>query len=210
MADKVDATTIDKKVVDGDGTAGNNGADTVTVDTDKTTDDKGASVPLATFLELKRNAKQLEDSINEMKATQKLAAEDILKADGKLQELIDSKTLDLVAKQTELEGYKTKADEMEEFKKAKVEVAKTALGDKWDEGYALLSLIALDKLVTSMTGVKPSIIVDGGASGDKVTVVLTAEQKITAKAMYAHLPEAKAFEYYTDNLIKTGKIKKDK
>ena len=204
MESTTDTTTVVTEPSNSD-----NGAEPVTTEP-KTVDNKSESVPLATFLDMKKNAKQLEGKIGEMEAKQKAIDEGKLQADGKLQELIDSKSGELVTKQKELDGYKTKADEFEEFKQAKIKAAKITLDDKWDEGYAMLSLTALDKLVVSMTGVKASINVDGGASGDKVKVELTADQKIEAKAMYAHLPEAKAFEYHTHNLIKTGKIKKDK
>ena len=204
-----DPITDDKKIVDGDGAAGDNGADKGTPDP-KDGVDKDKSVPLATFLDMKNTAKRLEADIDKMKAEQKKTVDDKIIADGELQKVIDGKVTELSDMKKELDSVTTKANEMTEFKALKVEAAKKALGDKWDEGYATLSLIALDKLVTSMIGVKASINADSGADGDKVKVELTADQKIEAKAMYAHLPEAKAFEYHTHNLIKTGKIKKDK
>ena len=193
-----------KKVVDAEATAGTNGSDG-TVD-HSTTDDKGHSVPLATFLEMKKNAKQLEDELKAMKAQQKANEEAKLVEDGKLKEVITAKEQELSATRTELEKAKQEAEESKQFKAEKVKEYKSKLGDKWNEEYAGLSLAALDKLVTTMVTTK-EIKVDKGATGEHAEIELTVEQKKTAEAMYPYTSKENAYEYYKHNLIKSGKIK---
>ena len=201
-------TATGKTDVDVNTDTGNNGKDG-TVD-HSTTDDKNKSVPLATFLDIKNKAKQLEDDLKSLKDAEKAREQAKLKEDGKLQELITAKETELSQTKSELEKAKAEAEESKSFKAAKVEEYKTKLGDKWVDEYKNLSLIALDKLVNSLTLEGKNINVDKGSKGDEVKIELTEEQKKTARAMYPYYAVEKAYEYYTDNLIKTGKIKKEK
>jgi len=202
MPDPIDA---EKKIVDGDIAAGNNGDGQGAPDP-KPDDGKDKSVPLATFLEMKSAVKKLEVERDILEAKQKAKEEDKLKEDGKLQELIDAKNLELSEKESELGTLKTKADEFEEFKNSKIEEAKSKLGDKWSDEYAKLSLTAIDKLVKTFE-LKPSPKGDNGATGDHTKIELTAEQKSTAYGMYPYISKEKAEEHYKHNLIKQGKIK---
>ena len=154
--------------------------------------------------------RELEEELQKMKDAQKAKEEAKLKEDGKLKELIEAKEKELSNFQSEVTTYKTKAEEFEQFKQSKIDDAKKKLGDKWDEDYSKLSLTALDKLVNSLTLEGKNINVDKGSKGDEVKIELTEEQKKTARAMYPYYAVEKAYEYYTDNLIKTGKIKKEK
>ena len=138
---------------------------------------------------------------------QKARDEKKLKADGKLQELIDFKETELGSQRVELDSLKVKADEFEVFKAAKVETAKAELAEKWLDEYAKLSLSALDSLVKSIAGSKDTPHGDDGASGGKVIITLTAEQKEEAHTQYSHLDKSKAEEYFAYNLIKYKKEK---
>ncbi len=202
-------TEAEKKVIDANADAEKNGIKVTS--TPKADDGKdGKSVPLATFLEnekkLKEKAQRLEVELDGIKAKQKADADAKLIEDGKLQELIDTQKSDLAIKQTELDTAKVEAEESKTFKAAKVEEYKKKLGDKWNDEYGKLSLIALDVLVNSMVA-KSDIETDDGVTGDHVDIELTAEQKKEAKALYAFVPEKEAFEMHKHNLIKMGKIK---
>jgi len=166
------------------------------------------SVPLATFLDMKKTAKQLEGEIRTMKDAQKAESDAKLIEDGKLQELIDAKTLELSNMSTELQTAQTEAEESKTFKAAKVAEYKKKLGDKWNEEYAKLSLLALDLLANTMT--KPDIKTDGGVTGEHVDVELTAEQKKDAEEKFPYSSKEKAWEFHKHNLIKIGTIKPEK
>ena len=150
--------------------------------------------------------RELEEEIAKMKAEQKKIDEDKLIADGKLKELLDSKIVELTDTQTKLTSAETRAEESANFKAAKVEEYKTLMGSKWDDSYAKLPLISLDKLVLLSTPKK--IGSDNGVDGEHADIELDSDQKRSAKAMYPHINEVKAFEHYKHNLIQTGKIKK--
>ncbi len=141
-----------------------------------------------------------------METAEKEKAEAKLIEDGKLQELIDAKTLELTTTQSELEQTKTVAEELTTFKAAKVEDAKQKMGSRWNDEYSKLSLTVLDKLANEAA---PKIAgSDNGASGEHADIELTADQKRDAEAAYAFVKKEKAWEYYKHNLIQTGKIKK--
>lgn len=201
-------TEAEKKVIAANADAENNGSDGT--GDHSTSGDKGKSVPLATFLEnekkLKEKAQRLEVELDGIKAKQKADTDAKLIADGKLQELIDTQKSDLATKQTELDTAKTEAEESKTFKAAKVEEYKKKLGDKWNNEYGKLSLIALDALVNSMVA-KADIKTDGGATGEHIEIELTADQKKDAKEKYPYATEEKAYEFHKHNLIKTGIIK---
>lgn len=147
----------------------------------------------------------LEEEIAKMKAAQKKIDEDKLLADGKLQELIDSKTSELADLQAKLVTAEIVADESKAFKAMQVEKYKKRIGSKWLDEYANLSLIALESLADSLAPKK--IGSDNGAGGEIIKVELDADQKRDATAKYPHVSEEKAYEYHRHNLIKTGKIK---
>jgi hypothetical protein len=105
-----------------------------------------------------------------------------------------------------MEGHKTKAEEFEQFKSARVEDAKSKLGDKWNDEYSNLSLSALDKLVAQMIK-SESVNMDTGSNGDTVKIKLTDAQKKDAIEKYPYVSEEKAYEFHKHNLITTGKIK---
>ena len=199
-------TEAEKKVVNGSDAAGNNGADKGTPDP-KDGVGKDKSVPLATFLDAKNKAKQLEVDLDTMKAEKKAGEEAKLKADGKLQELIDAKEQDLALTKAELETARTEAAESKQFKAAKVEAYKTKLGTKWNDEYSKLSLLALDALVNSILATSTDIKLDKGATGEHASIELTADQKRDAYAKYPHISKEKAEEYHKHNLIKVGIIK---
>ena len=94
--------------------------------------------------------KELEADLEKIRVADKEKEDAKLIEDGKLQELIDSGKLELSNTQTEMAGWKTKAEEMETFKAEMIAANKKALGDKWNDEYGNLSLIAQDKLVKSM------------------------------------------------------------
>ena len=198
-------TDAEKKVDDVNTDTGNNGENGT--DDHSTSDNKTGSVPLATFLEMKKTAKQLEVDINTMKANLKTEADAKLKEDGKLNELITAKEQELLLKQTELENYKVKADEMEQFKSSKIDAAKLKLGTKWNDEYSKLSLLALDALVNSILATSTNINLDKGATGEHAEIELTAEQKKEAEGLYPFVDKKKAYEFHKHNLIKSGKIK---
>ena len=150
--------------------------------------------------------RELEDEIAKMKATQKAIDDAKLLEDGKIQELLDAKTLELTTTQSELEQTKTVAEELTTFKAAKVEDAKQKMGSRWNDSYATLPLTVMDKLANEAA---PKIAgSDNGASGEHADVELTDDQKRSAEAAYAFVKKEKAWEYYKHNLIQTGKIKK--
>jgi len=198
-------TDAEKKVDDVNTDTGNNGENGT--DDHSTSVNKEGSVPLATFLEMKKTAKQLEVDINTMKANLKTEADAKLKEDGKLNELITAKEQELLLKQTELENYKVKADEMEQFKTSKIDAAKLKLGTKWNDEYSKLSLLALDALVNSIITSSKDLSLDKGATGEHASIELTADQKRDAYAKYPHISKEKAEEYHKHNLIKVGIIK---
>lgn len=149
--------------------------------------------------------RDLEAEIAEMKAAQQKIDDDKLIADGKTKELLEAKILELTNTQTELEKIKIVAEESTTFKAAQVEIYKKQMGSKWLDEYANLSLTTLHTLVNNAVPVKVGT--DNGADGDKLKYELTADQKREAIAKYPHIDEKKAYEYHTDNLIKSGKIK---
>jgi len=151
--------------------------------------------------------KGIEDELIKLKAEQKAKEEAKLIDDGKLQELIDAKTTELSDMVTQLSDLKIKADEFSDFKASKIEAAKAKLGDKWQEGYAKLSLLELDNLVNTMSE-KSVITGDNGAAADKIKMVLTEAQKKVAHERYPNLPKERAEEYMKHNLITENK--KDK
>jgi len=149
--------------------------------------------------------RELEEQIATMKAKQKEGEEAKLIEDGKLQELVDSKSTELLELQAKLVTAETVAEEAKTFKAAKVEDAKKKMGSKWLDGYANLSLTELDALVNLV--VPKKVGTDNGADGDKPNIELTADQKTEAYAKYPHISPEKAEEYHLHNLIKSGKIK---
>jgi len=197
-----------KKVDDVDtNTDSNSGNGT---DDHSTSDNKAGSVPLATFLGMKDTVKQLEGKIKQMEDTKKAEADAKLLEDGKLQELIDSTKIELAETKSKLEAAESEAEESKTFRGAKIEEYKKKLGDKWQEDYSNLSLIALDKLTSQLLGVKPSPATDKGATGEHTEVELTAEQKKEAELMFPYAPKEKAWEFHKHNLIKLGTIKTEK
>lgn len=136
------------------------------------------TVPLSTFLELKKEIKSYKEKLEKIDTDTRKAEEDKLKAQGELQKLLD-------AKEKEIEDLnktlKPKADAFEQFKVSKIEQAKKTLGDKWDEEYSNLSLTALDKIINTISAKNPDPNPDGGPNGKKAE--LTDNQKIEAKTM---------------------------
>ena len=143
----------------------------------------------------------LEEEISKMKAAQKKIDDDKLIADGKLQELLDSKTIELTDIQSERDKFKLEAEESKKFKASKVEGYKTELGDKWNPDFENLSLIALDDLV-AMTAGKNKINTDDGSNGEHSKINLTAEQKKEAYNRYPYISKERAEDNYKHNLIK--------
>ena len=149
--------------------------------------------------------RELEEKIATMEADIKAKSDAKLLEDGKIQELLDAKILELTSTKTELDKVKIVAEESTNFKAAQVEIYKKRMGGKWLDDYAMLSLTALDTLVNN--AVPKKIGTDGGADAEKPDVELTDDQKRDAIAKYPHVKEEKAYEYHIHNLIKTGKIK---
>ena len=75
------------------------------------------------------------------------------------------------------------------------------------EEYEKFLISAIDRLVKSIAGSKDTPNGDDGASGGKVIITLTAEQKEEAHTQYSHLDKSKAEEYFAYNLIKYKKEK---
>lgn len=150
---------------------------------------------------------KLEDDLKKLVDEQKKREENKLIEDGKLKELIEAKTSELSDMGIKVSDLQIKADEFSEFKASKIEAAKAKLGDKWQEGYAKLSLLELDNLVNTMSE-KSVITGDNGAAGYKIKMTLTEAQKKEAYQRYPHLPPATAEEYMKHNLITENK--KDK
>lgn len=153
------------------------------------------------------NERGLEEEIAKMKADIKAKEDAKLLEDGKVQELLDAKLLELTELQSELGKVKIVAEESTNFKAAQVEIYKKKMGSKWNDEYANLSLIALDVLVNNLTPKKVGT--DNGADIDHPDIELTADQKRDAQAMYPFGTKEKAWELHKFNLIKLGKIKKD-
>ena len=143
-----------------------------------------------------------------MEADEKAKAEAKLVEDGKIQELLDSKILEVTGLQSERDKFKIVAEESTNFKAAQVKIYEKRMGSKWNDEYANLSLTALDTLVSQ--AVPKKVGTDLGPSGEKPDVELSEDQKRDAVAKYPHVPVEKAYEYHTHNLIKTGKIVKEK
>ena len=152
--------------------------------------------------------RELEEEIAKMKADVKAKEEAKLVEDGKIQELLDSKILEVTGLQSERDKLKIVAEESTNFKAAQVEIYKKKMGSKWNDEYANLSLTALDALVNQ--AVPKRVGTDPGADAEKPDVELTEDQKRDAVAKYPHVPVEKAYEYHAHNLIKTGKIVKEK
>ena len=149
--------------------------------------------------------RELEDEIATMKAAQKAIDDEKLLKDGKIQELLDAKMAELTTTQSELEQTKTVAEELTNFKAAKVEDAKKKMGVRWNDEYAKLSLTVLDTLANSAA---PKITnTDGGPTGEHADIELTTDQKREAEAMYPFDTKEKAWELHKYNLIKFGRIK---
>ena len=180
---------------------GNNGTST-----QATLDSQDKNVPLHTYIGEKKKRQELEEKLRLVEVEKKSAEEAKLIEDGKLQELINAKSLELTTIQELLKTANARAEESDKFKAAKVEEYKKLLGDKWLDDYASLSLTALDSLAKSMLP-KTVIHTDGGATGQHLSIELTPEQKREAYGMYPHLSKEKAEEYLKHNLIKSGKIK---
>ncbi len=152
--------------------------------------------------------RELEEEIAKMKTAQQVAEDAKLLEDGKIQELLDAKMAELTNTQTELEQTKTVAEELTNFKAAKVEDAKKKMGSRWDDSYAVLPLTALDKLANSAAPKIPGS--DNGADAEHADIELTADQKRDAEAQYPFTTKEKAWELHKHNLIKYGKLEKKK
>ena len=152
--------------------------------------------------------RELEEKIAKMEADQKEAEDAKLLKDGKVQELLDAKILELTNIQSELGKVKIVAEESTNFKAAQVEIYKKQMGVRWNDEYANLSLTALDTLVNQSTPKK--VATDGGVDDDHPNVELTPDQKREADAMYPFVePKERRYELHKYNLIKLGKIKKE-
>ncbi len=150
--------------------------------------------------------RELEDKIAKMEADVKAKEEAKLVEDGKIQELLDAKILEVTGLQSERDKLKTVAEESTNFKAAQVEIYKKKMGVRWNDEYANLSLTALDTLVNQ--AVPKKVGTDGGADAEKPDVELSDDQKRDAIAKYPHISVEKAYEYHIDNLIKTGKMER--
>jgi hypothetical protein len=149
--------------------------------------------------------RELESKLAEMEAGIKAKSDAKLLEDGKIQELLDANILELTSTKDELDKVKIVAEESTNFKAAQVEIYKKAMGTKWVDEYANLSLTALDTLVNN--AIPKKIGTDDGVDAEHQGVVLTDDQKREAEAKYPHISKEKAWEYHIDNLIKSGKIK---
>lgn len=150
---------------------------------------------------LEKENKDLISQRDKAKDAKRKEEEDKLKQQGELQKLLD-------VKETELTQLKTKADAFDELRLTEVDEAKKALGDKWLDEYANLSLAALRKTVQLFAVNKKVAGTDNGNMGDPVTTQLTAQQKKEAYEKFPNWPTEKAEEAWLDVLIRTGKIKK--
>jgi hypothetical protein len=149
--------------------------------------------------------RELESEIAEMKEAVKAKSDAKLLEDGKIQELLDANILELTSTKAELDKVKIVAEESTNFKAAQVEIYKKAMGTKWVDEYANLSLTALDTLVNN--AIPKKIGTDNGADAEHQGVELTTDQKRIAIGMYPHVSEEKAYEHYIHNLIKSGQLK---
>lgn len=151
--------------------------------------------------------REVEDELNKLIADKKAAEEKKLHKAGELQKLIDSKSQELTDISKERDSYKVKADEADELKNAEIDETKKVMGEGWQDGYSVLTILELRNLRKSFA-LKPNPQGDNGATGDKTKVTLTAEQKKEAYEQYPYGGKEKAEENYAYNLIKYAKKEK--
>ncbi len=148
--------------------------------------------------------RELEAELEKMKTETKEKTNAKLLEDGKLQELVSSQ-------KSELSTMTALADEMKQFKTAKIVQYKTKHGDKWLGEYGDLSLTAMDALdnsLTSTNGGKGKT--DTGVTTDTTKIELTVEQKNDAIAKYPHSKKEDAYLWHYENLVKRKIIKTEK
>ena len=104
--------------------------------------------------------KKLQEEIEKFKSKQTKEEEDKMKQQGELQKLLE-------LKEQELASLKPKADEFERLRTSEIEEAKKTLGDKWDEEYSNLSLVALRKMVSVLSAKAADPNLDNGKNDDK-------------------------------------------
>lgn len=155
--------------------------------------------------ERKLKLREFEDQLSKIESDKKKAKEKELEEQGKLKEL-------LTAKEKEIEllnqTLKPKADEYDKFRQEEIENIKKILGDKWDDGFANLSLPALRKMAVTLTSKKDDPNTDKGSKGNIGVNSLTAEQKKEAYRMFAN--DSNPEQSYADYLSKREEIKKQK
>ena len=148
---------------------------------------------------LEKENKDLIASRDKAKEAKRKEEEDKLKQQGELQKLLDAKEL-------ELTQLKTKADAFEELRTTEIDEAKKALGDKWLDEYANLSLTALRKTVQLFQAKSKVATTDNGEVGDVTINTLTAEQKKEAYEKFPYLSKEKAEENWA-HILKNKKVK---
>ena len=163
--------------------------------------DDDTKAKLERLAHLEKENKDLIAQRDKAKDAKRKEEEDKLKQQGELQKLLDAKEIEVIQ-------LKTKADAFEELRTTEIDEAKKALGDKWLDEYANLSLIALRKTVQLFAVNKKVPGVDDGHIPPPSTVTLTEQQKREAYEKFPYLSKEKAEESWFEVLVKTGKIKK--
>jgi len=154
---------------------------------------------LLTDLKSERTKRQdVEKRLLALEEKDRIANEEKLKADGQLQQLLDSRTKELEDVKSQMISLKQKADSFDELENQEREEAKTKLGDKWDDGYANIPIKTLRKLVSTVT-VNNAIDTDNGSGVKPQTKIkLTKDQESERDLMFSNIADEKT---RTENYI---------
>lgn len=213
MSDKdtnLDDKNIDLDKNDDDKDIDLNNNDDKDIDLDKNDDDKDAdldkkTVPLSTFLNMKKQNETNTKALKEIQDKMKDQDDAKLIEDGKLKELYD-KTVD------ENKSLKVKADKWEVGHAAKIAKVKELMGEDWRDDMASLSDDSLDIFISTKGKKDPSVDMDGNdnPNNGKPKIKLSDDQKAKAIQMYGHLSKEDAYKAYASIADKVEKkIKKE-
>jgi len=162
--------------------------------------DKEIEAKLERLAHLEKENKDLIASRDKAKDAKRKEEESKLLEEKKYQELLN-------AKEKEIESLKPKVDAFDQLRQVEIDEAKKVLGDKWDDEYESLSLIALRKTV-QLLNVKENVAgSDNGKIIDPPKLQLTEAQKREALEKFPHSTKEKAEQAWFEVLKETGKIK---
>ena len=154
--------------------------------------DSKAVVPLATFLELKKQSEKNQKELQKMLEAQEAEKNEKLKENNEWKKLYEDR-------EAEYSRIKMKADKYDAIHNSTVEKAKEVFGDKWKDDMQNLSTETLNDLISVQSVKAPPVDVDNNNNlndGDQ-KIILTEDQKSKAYEMFPHRTQKEAeLAYY--------------